>query len=229
LTAGSSFIEGDTYEDRPLIGLNAGSFRLPLSPASPVTVTILLPDPKTPGELELSLSPEVAVTVPEPVNPLGKFPPPVEKLPSMVARSPIIGTPIEAGFLPEPPALASDHKQIASAAPSAPGSGLKHLMVRFRVDADAQFVPLDYRIADEESNTIYKPIGIAFGDSPVFVKGLDYEQLALKPGSETKPTLQGGKPNGWTLKTGDVKLLFEVAPAEEFIFIHGDTQFLIEL
>lgn len=229
LTAGSSFIEGDKYEDRPLIGLNSGSFRLSLSPASPVTMTIILPDPRTPGELELSLSPEVAVTVPEPVNPLGKFPPPVEKMPSMVAWSPIIGTPIEAGYLSEQPSIASDHKQMAAAAPVAPGSGLKHLMVRFRVDADAVFVPLDYRIADQESNTIYKPVAVSFGDSPVYVKGLDYEHLALKLGGETKPSLQGGKPVGWTLKTGGVNLLFEVAPAKEFIFIHGDTQFLIEL
>lgn len=229
LTAGSSFIEGDKYEDRPLIGLNSGSFRVSLSPASPVTMTILLPDPKTTGNLELSLSSEVAVTIPEPVNPLGKFPPPVEKMPAMVARSPIIGTPVEAGYLSEQASLASDYKQIASAAPAAPGSGLKHLVVQFHVDADVQFVPLDYRIADQESNTIYKPHGVAFGDSPVYVKGLDYEQLALKLGSETQPSLQGGKPVGWTLKTGEVKLLFEVAPAKEFIFIHGDTQFLIEL
>lgn len=229
LTAGSSFIEGDSYEDRPLIGLNSGSFRLTLSPASPVTMTLILPDPKSPGDLELSLSSEVAVTIPEPVNPLGKFPPPLEKMPAMVARSPIIGTPIEAGYLTEQPSFASDHKQIASPALRAPGSGLKFLLVRFQVDADAQLVPLDYRIAEQESNTIYKPVGVSFGDSPVYVQGLDYEQLALKMGGETKPTLQAGKPAGWSLKTGEVRMLYEVAPADEFIFIHGDTQFLIEL
>jgi hypothetical protein len=229
LTAGSSFIEGDKYEDRDLIGLNSGSYRLTLAPANPVTMTIILPDPKTSGELELSLTSEVAVTIPEPVNPLGKFPPPVEKMPAMVAWSPIIGTPIEAGYLSESVSMASDHKQIGSPAPRAAGSGLKYLLVRFRVDSGAQFVPLDYRIAEQESNTVYKPIGVSFGDSPVYVKGLDYEQLALKMGGETRPTLQGGKPNGWTLKTGEVRLLFEVAPADAFIFIHGETQFLIEL
>jgi hypothetical protein len=228
LTAGSSYIEGDTYEGKALVGLNSGGFRLPVSPA-PVTMTALFPDPKVPGNLELELSSAVAVTIPEPVNPLGKFPPPVEKMPSLVAWSPIIGTPTDAGFLADSASVAADYKRFASPAPRPAGSGLKYLMVQFRMDADAQFTPIDYRIAEQESNTVYKALGVSFGESPVYVSGLDYEQLALKLGSETKPTVQSGKLIGWNLKTGDVKLLFEVAPAKAYVFIHGGTQFLIEL
>ncbi len=229
MTAGSSYTEGETFEDRKLTGLMSGSFRLLLSPAVPVTMTMIFPDPKITGGLELRLASSVSVTIPESVNPLGKFPPPVERMPSMVAWASLIGTPLEAGYLEEQASFANDFKQLATPTPREPASGQKFLMVRFRMDTESQFVPIDYRIAEQDSNTVYKPMGVAFGDSPVYVQGLDYEKLSLKSGQETKPLEKAGKLAGWTLKTGEVKILFEVSPAKEFVFIHGDTQFVIEL
>ena len=96
------------------------------------------------------------------------------------------------------------------------------------MEQDALFVPVDYRLADRESNTIYRPLAVAFGDSPTFVKGLDYEKIPLTLGDKTAPKLQGGRPAGWTLKTREVALLYEVAAAPEYVFLHGNTQFVIE-
>jgi hypothetical protein len=229
LTAGSLKVEGETYEDRDLIGLDVGGVRVSLTPAGPVNATIILRDPKVPGDLDLKLSSSRSVRIPEPVNPLGKFPPPVEKLPAMVAWAPLIGSPLDAGFLSERASIAPDSKQIASASPQSPRDGLKYLVVSFRVEREAEFVPIDYRVADQESNTIYRPVAVAFGDSPVFVKGLDYEKLALNFGSANAPDHQGGRLAGWTLKSREVKLLYEVAPSEAYVFIHGNSQFVIEL
>lgn len=228
LTAGSSFSEGESYEGRDLIALDTGGFRLPLSPDKSVTATLIFPNPKLAGDMELQLSSSVAVRVPEPVNPLGKFPPPVEKMPDMVAWASLIGTPIDAGYLSDSASIAADANQLSSPMPSEPGDGLRYLMVRFRVEQESQFVPIDYRIAEQESHTIYRPLAAAFGDSPIYVKGLGYEKLALKFGNATEPLRQGGQLTGWTLKTPEVTLLYEVSPAREFVFIHGDTQFVIE-
>ena len=229
LTGGSLKVEGETYEGKDLIGLEAGGFRVSLTPGSLVNATLILRDPKVPGDLDLKLSSTRSVRIPALVNPLGKFPPPVERLPAMVAWAPLIGSPLDAGFLSERASIAPDSKQIASASPQSPGDGLKYLVVSFRAEREAEFVPIDYRVADQASNTIYRPVAVAFGDSPVFVKGLDYEKISLKFGTANAPDHQGGRLAGWTLKTREVKLLYEVAPADAYVFIHGNTQFVIEL
>lgn len=229
LMEGSSYVEGETYEGRELIGLDSGGFRVPLSPGSPTQATMIFRDEKIAGDLDLRLSTTRSVRIPEPINPSGKFPPPVEKLPGMVAWAPIIGTPIDAGFATEDVSIALNFKKLSSPAASPPGDGLRHLVVTFRVDQSALFVPLDYRVAEPESNTVYRPIAAAFGDSPVFVKGLEYEKIALERGDADGPKQQGGRLSGWTFKAGTVQLLYEVAPAQEYIFIHGNTQFVIEL
>ncbi len=229
LTAGSTYSEGESYEGKKLIALDAGSFRLPLTAGTTTTMTLILPDPKIPGDLELQLTSAVAVQVPEPVNPLGKFPPPVEKMPSMVAWSPLVGSPINAGYLPGQASIAKTFQQLSSPSPQSPGDGLQYLMVRFRVERESQFVPIDYRLAEQESNTVYRPVGVAFGESAVYVKGMDYDKLDLTFGTATAPKHQGGKLKGWTLKTHEITLLYEVAPAKDFVFIHGTTQFVIEL
>jgi hypothetical protein len=102
-------------------------------------------------------------------------------------------------------------------------------MVQFRVQEESLFVPIDYRLAEQESSTIYRPVAVAFGESAVYVKGLDYEKFPLNFGAATEPAQQGGKLTGWTLKTSNVTLLYEVAPSREFVFLHGSTQFVIEL
>lgn len=229
LNANSTYVEGETYEGLDLIGLESGSIRISLSPTSMVTATLIFPDPKIPGDLSLKLSSTQSVEIPEPLNPLGKFPPPVEKLPAMVAWSSLIGTPTAAGFLGDRASIVANSKQLSSPTPTDPQDGLRFLVVTFRVEEESQFVPIDYRVAVRESNTIYRPVAVAFGESPVFVKGLDYEKFPLNFGSTTAPQHQGGRLTGWTLKTHEVRLLYEVEPAQEYIFIHGNTQFVIEL
>ncbi len=226
-TAGSAIIEGETYEGQKLIGLDSGGFRLALSPGTTTEMLMIFPYPPA-GDLDLKLSPSVAVSIPEPVNPLGKFRPPLDKLPSMVAWAQIVGQPTEAGYLPGRASIAPSAKQIDAATPTNPPDGQRFLVVRFRIEQDALFVPVDYRIADRESNTIYRPLAVAFGDSPTFVKGLDYEKIPLMLGDQTAPKLQGGRPTGWTLKTRDIALLYEVPAAPDFVFLHGNTQFVIE-
>jgi hypothetical protein len=229
LTAGSSFTEGETYEGKDLIGLATGSFRVPLSAGTSVTATLIFPDPKLAGDLELTLSSSIALEVPEPVNPLGKYPPPLEKMPGMVAWASMIGTPMDAGYLPGEATFAGSFKQLSMPTPASAGDGLRYLMVQFRVQEESLFVPIDYRLAEQESSTIYRPVAVAFGESAVYVKGLDYEKFPLNFGAATEPAQQGGKLTGWTLKTSNVTLLYEVAPSREFVFLHGSTQFVIEL
>ncbi len=225
--AGSTIVEGERYEDQELIGLDSGGFRVDLAPGKTTSVLMIFPNPPA-GDLDLTLSPAVAVAVPEPVNPLGKFRPPLDKLPGMVAWAQIIGPPTDAGFLSDRAAIAASAKQIDAATPTSPPDGQRFLVVRFRMEQDALFVPVDYRIADRESNTIYRPFAVAFGDSPTFVKGLDYEKIPLTLGNATAPKLQASRPAGWTLKTPEVSLLYEVAPAQEYVFLHGNTQFVVE-
>ena len=227
LTAGSSYTEGERYERRELIGLASGSVRLPLSPGKDVTMTVIFPDPRLTGDLDLRLSPSVAVRMPGPAHSLGKFRPPVEKMPALVAWVPLVGSPTEAGYLPDPPAMAPTFKELSAAAPAKPDDGLRYLMVRFRIEQESRFVPIDYRIAEQESNTIYRPVAVDFGEAGVYVQGLDYEKLDLKMGNQTAPAQQGTKLTGWTVKSPIVTLLYEVSPADEFVFLHGDTQFLI--
>ncbi|MCA9073114.1 MAG: hypothetical protein KDA84_29530 [Planctomycetaceae bacterium] len=229
LSQNSTYIEGETYEGRDLIGVESGSFLVSLSPTTPVLATLIFPDPKIPVDLDLKLSATHSVPVPEPLNPLGKFPPPVEKLPGMVAWAPLIGTPTAAGILGDRVSMAPNSKQLSSPTFKNPDDGLRFLVVTFRVDEETQFVPIDYRVAIRESNTVYRPIGVAFGESSVFVKDLDYKKVPLKFGDTTAPQHQSGRLTGWTLKTQEVRLLYEVEPVKEYIFIHGSTQFVIEL
>lgn len=229
LTPTSTYIEGETYEGRDLIGLESGSFHVSLSPATTVTATLIFPDPKIPGDLDLKLSATHSVRIPEPINPLGKFPAPVEKLPGMVAWAPLIGTPTAAGILGDRASIALNSKQLSSPTATDPADGLRHLVVTFRVDEETQFVPIDYRVAIRDSNTIFRPIGVAFGESPIYVKGLDYEKIPMKFGDTSAPEHQGGRLTGWNLKAHEVRLLYEVEPAQQYIFIHGNTQFVIEL
>lgn len=229
LTAGSLKVDGESYEGRELIGLDSGGFRVSLSPQNPVDVTMILRDPKTSGDLDLKLSSTKSVRISESGNALGKFPPPVEKLPAMVAWAPLVGSPTDAGFLSGRASIAPSLKEFASPTPSTPRDGLRHLAVTFRVERQGEFVPIDYRVADKESNTIYRPLAVAFGESPVFVKGLDYEKINLQFGKADAPQQQAGRLSGWTLKAPEVKFLYEVAPSDSYIFQHGDTQFVIEL
>ena len=90
-------------------------------------------------------------------------------------------------------------------------------------------MPIDYRLVEQESNTIYRPVAVALGGSATYVKGLDYEKIPLKFGEADTPQHTSGQVSGWTLKKREVKLIYEVAPSDAFIFLHGGTQFVIEL
>ncbi len=234
---GSLYTPGETYkpdegkreDEKPLYALNTGGFRVPLSPNSPVTVLMIIPDPKVDGDLELHLTPSVALNIPEPVNPLGKFPPPVDKMPGMVARTPLMGTPIYAGFLSEQASVAANSKQLASPSSANPKGDSRYLVVRFRVAEETPFAPIDYRVADGDTLTIYRPLAVAFGESPIYVKGLDYEEILLAFGSATAPVHKAGQLTGWALKKPEVTLLYEVPASKSYVFLHGITQFVIEL
>ena len=218
---------GERFDNRELFGLLSGGVTFPIDPSEPARLQIFFANPPKTSELYLHFPGVSPISLADSVEPMSKFPSPEKRMPDYVARAPIVGEAIDAKTLTGPVQIADNPANWKSTRPQSPSGSERFLTLQFQVNGDAEFTPNDY-VLFTPNVVRYQPIAVSFGDSDSFVRGLGYSQLKLTSGPQTAPTGESSSPTGWTLAKPTLTLLYRVPTEPNYVFVHGETQFVIE-
>ncbi|WP_166820194.1 hypothetical protein [Thalassoroseus pseudoceratinae] len=219
---------GERFENRELFGLLSGGVTFPVDPAEPARMQLFFPNPPATSELYLHFPGVSPVSLADAVEPLSKFPTPETRMPDYVARAPIVGEAVDAKFLSGSVPMADNPANWQATRPQTPGSGQRFLTLEFKVSGDAEFTPNDY-VLFTPGVVRYQPVAVSFGGTDKFVRGLGYSQMKLTTGPQTAPVGSSSQPTGWTLAKPTLTLLYELPSEPRYVFVHGETQFVIEI
>ena len=218
---------GERFENKELFGLLSGGVTFPVDPAEPSRLQIFFPNPPGTSELYMHFPGVSPISLADAVEPLSKFPTPETRMPDYVARSPIVGEAVDAQFRTGSVSVADSPGNWQSGRPQSPGEGNQFLAIEFQVSGDEEFTANDY-VLFTPGVVRYQPFAVAFGGEATFVRGLGYRQLKLSAGPQTAP-IGSSQPTGWTLAKPTLTLLYEVPSEPSYVFVHGETQFSIEM